>query len=77
MSLTKKMQITDLYKEVVDQINQGIAHSCYPAVEKGSSVVDDDMVAERGELDANGASDSTASASYKGNFHIFRFFIVS
>lgn len=43
VSLNGKMRIDDLYKEVTEQINKGIEHSCYPYVELGKSVVIDDI----------------------------------
>ncbi len=43
VSLNNKMTINELYAEVVDQINKGIEHSCYAAVELNSNVVVDDM----------------------------------
>lgn len=43
VSLTPKLKISDLYDDVVDQINQGIEHSVYPFIEQSSGVVEDDM----------------------------------
>ena len=43
VSLSAKQKLTELYAEVVDQINKGIEHSIYAAVEQNSSVVADDM----------------------------------
>lgn len=42
VSLHGKMKVVDLYKDIIDQINKGIEHSFYAAVEaKGNVVVDD------------------------------------
>lgn len=43
VSLTGKLLLTDFYRDIVDQINKGIEHSCYAAIEKDSNVVLDDM----------------------------------
>lgn len=43
VSLKGNIKITDLYAEVVNQINQGIEHSCYPYVEIGRGAVVDDI----------------------------------
>ena len=43
VSINGKMKIDNLYKEVIEQINKGIEHSCYPYVELGRNVVVDDM----------------------------------
>ena len=37
------LKISELYADVIDQINKGIEHSCYAAVEANSNVVTDDM----------------------------------
>lgn len=42
VSLNGKMKIPALYADVVDQINKGIEHSCYAAVELNGNVVVDD-----------------------------------
>lgn len=41
--LTAKMKIEELYADIIDQINKGIEHSCYPAIEAHSNVIVDDM----------------------------------
>ena len=41
--LTAGLKISELYADVIDQINKGIEHSCYAAVEANSNVVTDDM----------------------------------
>ena len=41
--LTAKMKIEELYADVIDQINKGIEHSCYPAIEAHSDVIIDDL----------------------------------
>lgn len=43
VSLTGKMKLTDLYADVVDQINKDIEHSCYAAVEGSGNVYVGDM----------------------------------
>jgi len=43
VNLKGKTRIKDLYTDVVEQINKGIEHSCYAAIEQNSSVVNDDM----------------------------------
>lgn len=44
VSLSEKLKITELYADVVEQINQGIEHSCYSAIEQNGTVVDDDII---------------------------------
>lgn len=43
VSLKANTRLVDLYAEVVNQINQGIEHSCYPYVEIGRGAVVDDI----------------------------------
>ena len=43
VKLSKKLKIDSLYKDVVEQINGGIEHSCYPYVEQGKAAVTDDV----------------------------------
>ena len=43
VSLKTNTRLVDLYAEVVNQINQGIEHSCYPYVEIGRGAVVDDI----------------------------------
>ena len=43
VSLKVNTRLVDLYAEVVNQINQGIEHSCYPYVEIGRGAVVDDI----------------------------------
>lgn len=43
VSLKTNTRLVDLYTEVVNQINQGIEHSCYPYVEIGRGAVVDDI----------------------------------
>ena len=43
IKFNKKLKIDNLYKEVVEQINGGIEHSCYPYVEMGKAAVIDDV----------------------------------
>ena len=43
IKLNKKLKINKLYTQVVDEINGGIEHSCYPYVEYGKSAVTDDV----------------------------------
>ena len=43
VKLNKKLKVDNLYKEVVDQINGGIEHCCYPYVEQGKAAVIDDV----------------------------------
>ena len=43
VSLYGKLKIEALYADVVDQINKGIEHSIYAAVEQNSRVSDDDL----------------------------------
>ena len=37
------MKIKDIYADILEQVNKGIEHSCYPYVELTSGVVDDDL----------------------------------
>ena len=43
IKLNKKLTINSLYTKVVEEINGGIEHSCYPYVEYGKSAVIDDV----------------------------------
>ena len=43
IKLNKKLKIENLYKDVVEQINSGIEHCCYPYIEYGKSAVVDDV----------------------------------
>ena len=43
VSLKANTRISDLYADVVDQINKGIEHSCYPYVELDRSAIIDDI----------------------------------
>lgn len=42
-TLSKDMKILDLYKDVTEQVNKGIEHSCYPYVEMSKQVIIDDI----------------------------------
>lgn len=43
VKLSKKLKVNNLYKDVVEQINGGIEHCCYPFVEQGKAAVTDDV----------------------------------
>lgn len=42
--LKKELKLSDLFADVVEQINKGIEHSCYAAVDINSRIVEDDTV---------------------------------
>ena len=44
LSINGKKKVVEVYKEVVEQINSGIEHSCYPYIEIGKNVVIDDLM---------------------------------
>jgi len=44
VQLHRETGLDSLYADVVEQVNSGISHCCYPYVEKNSSVVEDDIV---------------------------------
>lgn len=41
--LTKETTLKELYADIAQQINEGIAHSCYPYIESNNNVVEDDL----------------------------------